>query len=148
MKILYVDMDNVLVDFKAGVKALDEDIAKAYAGRLDEIPGFFADLPPIEGALEAFNEIRRHFDTYILSTAPWENPSAWTDKLLWVKKHLNLQAHKRLILTHYKNLNHGDFLIDDRPNNGADKFTGELIRFGSAVFPDWETVMEYLLERK
>jgi len=30
------------------------------------------------------------------------------------KKYLGESAHKRLILTHHKNLNHGDYLIDDR----------------------------------
>jgi 5'-nucleotidase len=49
------------------------------------------------------------FDTYILSTSPWENPSAWSDKLLWVKHHLGSICYKRLILTHHKNLNVGHF---------------------------------------
>ena len=29
-----------------------------------------------------------------------ENPTAWSDKLEWVKGHLGAPAHKRLILTH------------------------------------------------
>ena len=53
-------------------------------------------------------------------------------------------AYKRLILTHHKDLNHGDFLVDDRPNNGADRFEGEWIRFGSPEFPDWQAVLDYL----
>jgi len=35
-------------------------------------------------------------------------------------------------------------LIDDREKNGADKFVGELILFGSEKFPDWKSVIEYL----
>jgi len=31
-----------------------------------------------------------------------------------VKTHLGADAYKRLILTHHKNLNVGDYLIDDR----------------------------------
>ncbi|MFZ8887146.1 MAG: 5' nucleotidase, NT5C type, partial [Steroidobacteraceae bacterium] len=87
------------------------------------------------------------FDTYILSTAPWDNPSAWSDKLLWVKKHLGNHAYKRLMLSHHKNLHLGDYLVDDRTRNGADKFTGEHIHFGSASFPDWLTVLAYLESR-
>ena len=84
------------------------------------------------------------FDTYILSTAPWENPSAWSDKAVWVRRHLGTVAHKRLILTHHKHLNHGDFLIDDRTANGADRFGGEHLLFGSGQYPDWDSVVAYL----
>ena len=69
------------------------------------------------------------FDTYILSTSPWNNDSAPTDKLRWVKKYLGNVAYKRLILSHHKNLNIGDYLIDDRTKNGADRFRGEHLHF-------------------
>jgi len=93
-------------------------------------------MEPMAGALEAFSELTPLFDTYILSTAPWENPSAWSDKLRWVKKHLGNAARKRLILSHNKHLNSGDYLVDDRHNaNGSDRFLGELIHFGSPASP-------------
>jgi len=69
------------------------------------------------------------------------------DKLLWVKKYLGKTAYKRLILTHHKNLNSGDFLIDDRKKNGADRFQGEHIHFGQAPYSDWPAVVRYLRER-
>jgi len=56
-------------------------------------------------------------------------------------------AYKRLILSHHKQLNRGDFLVDDRPNNGASEFEGEWLRFGSERFPGWDAVLEYLRER-
>ena len=99
------------------------------------------------GAVGAFGKLSKTFDTYVLSTAPWDNPSAWSDKLVWVKNHLGESAYKRLILTHHKNLNRGDFLIDDREKNGAGSFEGELILFGSEKFPDWNTVTEFLIQR-
>jgi len=104
-------------------------------------------MDPIPGAIDSFNELSKLFDTYILSTSPWENDSAWTDKLKWVKKHLGKSAYKRLILSHHKNLNTGDFLIDDRTKNGADKFQGEHIHFGTEKFPDWKSVVEYLNQK-
>ena len=84
------------------------------------------------------------------STAPWDNSSAWSDKVEWVKKYLGANGYKRLILSHHKNLNKGDYLIDDRPcHNGANDFTGELIHFGSEEYPDWKSVSTYLInERK
>jgi len=146
-KILYIDMDNVLVDFPSGIEQLPLDIVQKYTDNLDEVPGIFSLMKPLSGAIEAFSVLADRFDTYILSTSPWENPSAWSDKVIWVKKYLGPQAHKRLILSHHKNLNIGDYLIDDRSKNGADKFTGEHIKFGSDRFPDWEIVKKYLCSK-
>ena len=146
-KILYVDLDNVLVDFKTGIDQLTKKIKKTYTDRLDEVPNIFSKMLPMKNAIESYKELSNHFDTYILSTSPWENPTAWSDKLNWVKKYLGKEAYKRLILTHHKNLNIGDFLIDDRTKRGADKFTGELIHFGTDRFPNWNIVKKYLMKR-
>ena len=143
-KILYFDMDNVLVDFSSAFTKIDKKTLKSFEGRVDEIPGIFAFMDPLEGALDAYHKLSKRFDTYILSTAPLENTSAWSDKLTWVKKHLGNTAYKRLILSHNKHLNLGDFLIDDRTANGAGQFTGEHIHFGSSRFPDWKEILRYL----
>ena len=144
-KTLYIDMDNVLVDFKSGMAACDPALLEQHKESPDEIPGLFALMQPMPGAIEAYHEFSELFDTYILSTAPWENPSAWSDKLEWVKRHLGAPAHKRLILSHNKHLNRGHYLVDDRPNNGAEAFGKvpgqEWIQFGHGVHPDWPTVL-------
>ena len=113
-KILYVDMDNVLVDFPTAIARLPVQLVKEYEGRLDEVPGIFSQMTPVPHAIESFEELAAIFDTYVLSTSSWENPSASSDKLMWVKRHLSKSAYKRLILSHHKNLNHGDYLVDDR----------------------------------
>lgn len=151
-KILYIDMDNTLVDFRARLDGIDPHLRQQYEGREDELPGLFALMPPVSGAIEAFRELSELFDTYILSTAPWKNPSAWEHKVEWVHMHLGREeqspAYKRLILTHHKHLNRGDFLVDDRPgHNGVDRFEGEVIHFESADHPDWPSVTEYLRGR-
>lgn len=146
-KILYVDMDNVLVDFLSAFPKIPNETLIEYDGRLDEVPGIFALMEPITGAIGAYSMLSEVFDTYILSTSPWENPSAWSDKLLWVQKHLGRPAYKRLILSHHKNLNSGHFLVDDRLKNGADKFQGEHVHFGTPKFPEWQAVVEYLMIR-
>jgi len=146
-KILYVDMDNVLVDFPSAFPRVAPELLIAHASDRDEIPGIFSLMDPIPGAIDSFNELATLYDTYVLSTAPWENPSAWSDKLLWIKKHLGESAYKRLILSHHKNLNDGDFLIDDRKANGVEDFPGEHIHFGQPDFPDWKSVVAYLRDK-
>lgn len=139
-------MDNVLVNFQSGIDRLETVDLINYEGNLDEVPGIFGLMDPIEGAIEAYHKLTQHYDCYILSTAPWENDSAWSDKAKWVKKHLGEVAYKRLILTHNKNLNKGDYLIDDRTKNGAGEFEGEHIHFLTEQFPDWESVLNYLIK--
>jgi len=147
-KILYIDINNVLVDFQSGIDQLDLPTKIKYMGRYDEVQGIFAKMLPLKDAIESYNELNEHFDTYILSTSPWENHTAPSDKLKWVKTHLGNKVRKRLILTHRKDLNIGDFLVDDRTKNGAGEFKGEFIQFGTARFPDWITVKKYLMEKK
>jgi len=43
-----------------------------------------------------------------------------------------------------KNLNRGDYLVDDRTRNGVEAFAGEHIHFGTERFPDWDAVLAYL----
>ena len=85
------------------------------------------------------------FDVYFLSTAPWDNPDAWTHKRLWVAKYFDEKLiRKRLILCHHKQLMIGDYLIDDRRFNGASEFKGDWIHYGSENFPNWKSVLNYL----
>ena len=133
-RVVYIDMDGVLVDLQSN---LDKQ------GWHQNV---FKDPPPMEGAVEAFNELcfDEDYDVYILSTAPWNIPNSWTQKRLWVSKYLGDKAHKRLILCNHKNLLRGDILIDDRTANGASEFDGELIQFGTDKFPNWKVVLNYL----
>lgn len=144
-KILYIDMDNVIVNFQSGIDLLSEQDKIAYQGRYDEVPNIFSLMTPIDGALEAIEKLYAKYEIYLLSTAPWHNPSAWSDKVLWVQKYLGEICYKRLILSHHKNLNCGDLLIDDRDKNGAKDFVGELLLFGSEKFPNWDAVLEHLI---
>lgn len=143
-KILYIDMDNVLVDFKSGIAKTAVELQEKYKENLDDVPHIFSKMDPMPGAIDAFNELSELYDTYILSTAPWHNQTAWSDKLDWVKNYIGKSAYKRLILTHHKNLNKGDFLVDDRRKNGVDSFDGMHIHFGTQMFPNWQSVVDFL----
>ena len=62
-------MDNVLVDFPSAFPKIDPTLLDEFEGRLDEIPGIFSLMEPLEGAPQAYETLSKKFDTYLLSTA-------------------------------------------------------------------------------
>lgn len=153
-KRLYFDMDNVLADFKSGLDQVSAEEKARYEDdgtgnpHYDDIPRLFSRMSPMPGAIEAVNKLAKVFDVYILSTAPWNNPSAWSDKLEWIKKYFGTTFHKRIILSHHKDFLRGDYLIDDNGKNGTSEFEGEWIHFGSERFPNWDAVLKYLFDEE
>lgn len=158
--IIYIDMDNVLVDFKSGLDKVPPEIIAQYeddgtpshASHYDDIPGIFSLMEPMDGAIEAIQELSSRYDLYILSTAPWDNPSAWADKLNWIKRYFGSDEksifYKRIILSHHKDLciQPNAYLIDDRPNNGAERFGDRWLHFGTyGSFANWQELCNHLL---
>lgn len=149
--VLYIDMDNVLVDFESGIKQLPERLLTKYHGKLDEVPHIFSLMKPMENAIEVIKKLHQSnkYDMFILSTSPWLNPQGLKDKLEWIHRYFGKDEksifYKRIIFSHHKNLNKGFAIIDDRLKNGVDKFEGKLIHFGTESCPDWEAVEKILL---
>lgn len=161
--ILYFDLDNTLVDFQTGIDRVPKVKASKHQDEKgevawDEVEGIFGLMEPMPGAIEAVKKLKEDFELFILSTAPWKNPSAWSDKLEWANNHfsditrVNEKGetvgifHKRLILTHRKDLlfRGNEYLIDDRPNNGAEAFGDHWIKFG----PEGKNVINHLSEEQ
>ncbi len=141
-KIIYLDMDGVLADFDSGSKYIEDSELSKYEKRT-LVPNYYLKLDVIHGAKEAVAFLLKHFEVYVLSTAPWKNPSAWSEKRIWLEREFP-ELQRKLILSHHKNLLLGDYLIDDMLYHGAKDFTGEHIHFGSEKFPDWTSVLKYL----
>ncbi|TAN11387.1 MAG: hypothetical protein EPN37_17465 [Chitinophagaceae bacterium] len=151
-QLVFIDMDGVLVNFYGGVKkyypcfdTYAEEKQREITAELSARSGFFTALEPMPDAVEAFQQLARKYEAYILSTPDWNGVNSWTEKRIWVEQHLRDPAYKRLILSHNKGLFSGRALIDDRLRNGADNFKGEHIHFGTEKFPDWKAVLKYLL---
>ena len=138
-------MDGVIVDFMQSVKNHPE--FEKYKNEIDALPDVFLDALPIEHAIDSVGKLLDcgKYEVYIASTAPWGNIDSLSHKRIWIEKYFGERLKKRLILTHRKDFLMGDYLIDDRLKNGAGEFKGELLHFGTAKYPDWKSVLEYLL---
>lgn len=140
---VYIDMDGVLCDYM--------EIAKKYKARTpgNEFPqasyGFFADMKPIPGAIEAYRWMADNFDVCILTRPSVMNPMCYTEKRVWVEKHLGIEACETLIMCTQKWRLIGDYLIDDMP---WPKFRGTQIQFGSPEYPNWQEVLDFFQFKK
>ncbi|MCF6437176.1 hypothetical protein [Pseudoalteromonas sp. MMG022] len=143
--IVYVDMDDVICDYrKAYNNAKRENPEIVYP---QSVFGFFTDLEPVEGALEAMTALQHSgkYDAYILTAPSPKNPLCYTEKRVWVEKWLGYYFVERLIISPHKGLLKGDYLIDDHiDGNGQDSFEGRLLQFGSRAYPNWDSVRKEL----
>lgn len=156
-KIVYIDMDGVLVDLgKAFDKffELHPYLKERYEKYPDHIQGVFRNPPPIEGAIEAVKKLHDSgkYELFIATSAPWGNAGSAMDKRFWIEEHFGSLFHKRMFITHRKDLLLGDYLIDDRTKNGAGEFSGELLQFGvnyedgvEGPYPNWQSILDRLL---
>lgn len=141
-------MDGVLCDIAAAYR----EAARTHpeVAFPQSIPGLFASLSVIPGAIEAVAELRRNrrLDVWILSAPSTRNPLCYSEKRIWVEKVFDYPLAKRLILASDKSLLRGDILIDDNiSGKGQERFEGEVLHFGSSRFPTWASVLEHLQRR-
>lgn len=83
-----------------------------------ESEGFFIDLDPLPGGVEAVKEMAEMNDTDVfICTSPIKHYKHCPhEKYAWVEKHLGRDFLEQVILTRDKTLITGDLLIDDKPD--------------------------------
>lgn len=131
--VVYFDMDGVLATNEKCELNFKKNRFKK---------GYFLKKELIEGALEALQQFHSNCEVYLLSTPVSKNTHCYSEKRIWVEKHLGEEFCKRLILSHNKALNMGKLLIDDSKDHGAAEFTGIHLHFGQEEFANWEVVLQ------
>jgi len=134
---VYVDMDRVLCDYDKAYNALWKPNMQYPQSQ----HGFFTNLEPYEGAIDAMNKLSEKYDVWILTRPSMGNPMCYTEKRVWVEEHLGMEFVQKLILSPNKNLLIGDYLIDDYQWD----FQGKQFLFQSDEYPDWDSVLAELL---
>ena len=146
--LIYVDMDDVLCDYTTSIESIqlkNPDILFPQS-----LPGFFRELTPIEGAVEAVKTLRlkKNIDLYILTAPSTMNPLSYTEKRLWIEDKFDYELTKNLIICSNKGQLKGDMLIDDHINGrGQENFEGQLVHFGKGKFPNWGAVLNEILHK-
>lgn len=88
--------------------------------------GFFRNLTPFPGYVEAMHELLADGHDVRVCSTPWAaNPGSAGEKLAWVAEHLGSQFIQRSTLTWDKTSVFGDVIVDDKP------------RISGARIPDW-----------
>lgn len=137
---LAIDMDEVLADTLGwqlhlynerfdkhirpedldGVDLIDivPDAHKPWAAEIFNEPGFFLDIPPMPGALEAMERLCATHRVYIASAAT-EFPGSFREKMDWLARYLPQIPIPRIVFCGEKSILDVDYLVDDTPANFA-----------------------------
>lgn len=145
-KLVYIDMDDTLCDFKDAFLKQRELVPSILWPHSEQ--GFFESLNPLPGAIETVELLIQSdiYEPYILTAPSVRNPNSYSGKRIWIEKYFGLEFCKKLILSPNKSLLIGDYLIDDNSSGkGQENFSGSLIHFGSKKFPNWQSIQDFLL---
>jgi 5'(3')-deoxyribonucleotidase len=141
-KTVYIDMDGVICDYKKTYlryKAKHPEIVYPQSQY-----GFFLELEPLPGAIEAFLKLSALHDVWILTAPSIQNPMSYSEKNYWVRKYLGEECVKKLIMCPNKSLLKGDYLIDDNEwTNWQGDFEGNLVLIGSEEYPNLASTVEF-----
>lgn len=132
-----IDMDEVMSDTHAAKYALysdrgfapsDEDLAGRKLGdiapaettaavELEMHKGFFfANLQPVEGAVDAIRDLSEHHEIFV-ATAAMDYPASVPHKIAWLARHFPFIDPQNYVFCGDKGILKADLLIDDSPRH-------------------------------
>lgn len=145
-KIVYIDMDDTFVDFATAWKNVKRINPKTEYPQSNV--GFFRNLVPFHNAIDTIKilEASGKYEVWFATAPSVHNIHCYSEKAESIRKHLGHDFLHRLIIIPDKGKLIGDYLIDDNhQGKGQDRFRGELIHFQTWKFPNWDSILYYLL---
>lgn len=128
-KIALIDLDGTLADYDKAMKrdmelirspfepleyiphGEDEPYMRAREKLIRSQPGWWLNLEPIKSGFDVVELLKKYgFDLHILTKAPHSVSGAWSEKFLWVQKHL---PEVDVTITPKKGMVYGKILFDD-----------------------------------
>lgn len=142
-KIIYIDMDGVLANFRGGI---DRENAEWNPPEMYAV-SFFRNLKVMPGAREAISTLLNNpkLDVYIASkpVTKLHGLHCATEKYQWVLEYFP-ELIQKIFLTCDKGHLNGDYLIDDDKNQWGDKFKGTFLHFDEFNPEEsWKRMLEY-----
>lgn len=146
-KTIAIDMDGVIADVEAqllnwyqrdyGITITKKELEgksedavlpeKGLIRKFAHTPGFFLNIPVMEGAVEALQQLSERFEIYIVSAA-MEFPQSLPEKHEWLRINFPFISWKNIIFCGDKSIIGTDIMIDDHLKN-LDYFKGKTIIF-------------------
>ena len=143
-KVVLIDMDGVIADFELGFQKafnrsypdlipvpldqrtrhyvgedyvrLNPTISKDELVKLFLQPGFFRNLPVIQGSVEAVSTLSQHFSVFVCTSPLQTYKNCVLEKFQWLEEHFGFELTSKVILARDKTVVRGHVLIDDKPN--------------------------------
>lgn len=106
------------------------DEYRAEIAEMMNMKGFYRNLEPMDGSVQALHMMKEAGIDVFLCTAPYvTNKTCASEKMEWVEEHLGSTWLNRTIITSDKTLVRGDVLIDDKPS------------IKGAMVPSWKHIV-------
>jgi 5'-nucleotidase len=137
VSVVLIDMDGVIVDWTARFErdlahyyphlkfeelkefTTPKHLSQGHQNAIDFVkfrPGFYREMVPIAGAIDAIHRISDENEVFFCSTPERYNSTCADDKIWWLESYVGEGWSRQLILTQDKTAVRGDILIDDRPD--------------------------------
>lgn len=143
-RVIFIDMDGVLADFKKAIPRLNGGYESDPPEMMEQ--GFFRDLEVMPGASDAIMNLMSYsqLKLFVATKPTTKNLYSTIEKYQWIQEHFPVLVN-RMFLTCDKQYLVGDYLIDDdlRWSN----FNGTFIYFDeSDPEESWIRICEYFTE--
>ena len=137
-KTIYIELENVLCNYNGRIFELR---AENDCDDIEQLPIHYKDMKPIDGAIEAVEELARILDVYIVT--PNEKREEKTE---WIRTHLP-QTVDNIIFCDIEDIRDGNYLVCFEKKKGG-CFRGRFIEYYSIIFPTWLEVVNYIAAKE